>query len=116
MSEGPPTEYPHTGRMNAGVVLERRRLNDPWRDHVWHAIEVVPGISDCAEWTKLDETENSVRWLAPAPPVAMYRKDTEGYRTNIAGGSPRMYVVLRPDPAHPAGREMRPFLVTVCPF
>ncbi len=115
-AEEPTSERPKSERMNVGVVLERRRLDDPWRDHVWHAVEVVPGIADTGEWRKLADSEGAVRWLAPAPPIEMHRKDTEGYRTNIISGAPRVFVVLRPDPANPLGHEMRPFLATVCPF
>jgi hypothetical protein len=102
--------------MNVGVVLERRRLNDPWRDHVWHAVEVVPGAPADVAWRELARGENAVRYLAATLPIEIFRKETDSYRMNLTGRAPRVFVVLRPDPDNTPGREMRPFLVTVCPF
>lgn len=102
--------------MKVGVVLERRALADPWRDHVWHAIEVVPGAPADISWREIGKSEGAVRYLAATLPIEMFRKETEGYRINLTGETPRVFVVLRPDPEGPPGREMRPFHVTVCPF
>lgn len=103
-------------RMMVGVVLERRRLDDPWRDHVWHALEVVPGMAELPEWRKLAEDANGVRWLAAVLPIEMFPKETDGYRMNVTGESPSVFVVLRPDAEGGAGREMKVFHATVCPF
>ncbi len=103
-------------KMMVGVVLERRRLDDPWRDHVWHALEVVPGVAEMSEWRKLSEDATGVRWLAAALPLEMFPKETDGYRMNATGESPSVFVVLRPDGAGGQGREMKAFHVTVCPF
>ena len=103
-------------KMMVGVVLERRRLDDPWRDHVWHALEVVSGMSELSEWRKLSEDANSTRWLAAVLPIEMFPKETDGYRLNVTGESARVFVVLRPDGAGGPGREMKAFHATVCPF
>ena len=110
------SENARTEIMNVGVVLERRALADPWRDHVWHAVEVVPGAPADISWREIGHDEGSVRYLAATLPIEMHRKDTEGYRTNITSDDPRVFVVLRQAPDSPLGREMRPFLATVCPF
>ena len=110
------SENARTETMNVGVVLERRALADPWRDHVWHAVEVVPGAPADISWREIGHDEGSVRYLAATLPIEMHRKDTEGYRTNITSDDPRVFVVLRQAPDSPLGREMRPFLATVCPF
>ncbi|MCC7017480.1 MAG: DUF3305 domain-containing protein [Rhodospirillales bacterium] len=102
--------------MKVGVVLERRALADPWRDHVWRAVEVVPGAPADISWREIGRDEDSVRYLAATLPVEIHRKETESYRINLTGREPRVFVVLRPEPDGPPGREMRPFLVTVCPF
>jgi len=102
--------------MKVGVVLERRALADPWRDHVWHAIEVVPGAPADISWREIGKSEGSVRYLAATLPIEIFRKETESYRINITGRNPQVFVVLRPEPNSPSGREMRPFLATVCPF
>ncbi|MBM3582652.1 MAG: DUF3305 domain-containing protein [Alphaproteobacteria bacterium] len=103
-------------RMNVGVVLERRRLVDPWRDHVWHAVEVVPGAPPDLAWRELVRSESAIRYLAATLPIEIFRKETESYRMNLIGQAPRVFVVLRPDPDNTPGREMWPFLATVCPF
>ena len=102
--------------MNVGVVLERRTLVDPWRDHVWHAIEVVPGASVDISWRELGKDDVATRYLAATLPIELHRTDTESYRINLTGESPRVFVVLRVDPENRPGREMRPYLATVCPF
>lgn len=101
--------------MKVGVVLERRRLDDPWRDYTWHAVEVVPGAPADISWRALGKDEGSVRYLAATLPIEIFRKETESYRINITGRNPRVFVVLRPESDSPPGREMYPFLVTVCP-
>ena len=103
-------------RMNVGVVLERRALSDPWRDHVWHAIEVVPGAPADTAWHELIRSEVAVRYLAATLPIEIFRKETDSYRLNLTGQDPRVFVVLRPDPDGTPGREMRPYLATVCAF
>lgn len=115
VAEEPTSERPKSERMNVGVVLERRRLNDPWRDHVWHAVEVVPGAPPDVAWRELARGESAVRYLAATLPIEIFRKETDSYRTNLIQ-APRVFVVLRPDPDTTPGREMWPFLVTVCPF
>lgn len=110
------TERPKSERMNVGVVLERRRLDDPWRDHVWHAVEIIPGVGEVGEWRELMRSEHAVRYLAASLPIEIFRKETDSYRMNLTGRNPRVFVVLRPDPDGPDGREMRPFLATVCAF
>ncbi len=110
------TEHPNSERMNVGVVLERRRLNDPWRDHAWHAVEVVPGAPEETSWRELVRSEAGVRYLAATLPIEIFRKETDSYRLNLTGQDPRVFVVLRPDPDGAPGREMRPYLATVCAF
>ena len=102
--------------MMVGVVLERRRIDDPWREHVWHAREVVPGMAELTEWRKLSEDADGVRWLAAVLPIEMFPKETDGYRMNVTGANPSVFIVLRPDGAGGAGREMKAFHATVCPF
>lgn len=103
-------------KMMVGVVLERRRMEDPWRDHVWHALEVVPGMSELSEWRKLSEDADATRWLAAVLPIEMFPKETDGYLLNVTGESARVFIVLRPDDAGGPGREMKAFHATVCPF
>ena len=102
--------------MNVGVVLERRVLADPWRDHVWHAVEVVPGAPADISWRELGKDERATRYLAATLPIEIHRTDTANYRINLTGAAPRVFVILRPDPENTPGREMRPYLATVCPF
>ena len=52
------------------------------------------------------------RFYAGSLPLNLYRRETEGYRTNLSQPSPSLYVILRSiDEDYPT-----PFLVTVCPY
>ena len=103
-------------RMNVGVVLERRAISDPWRDHVWHVVAVVPDAPADASWRELIRSEAGVRYLAATLPIEIFRKETDSYEMNLTSRDPRVFVVLRPDPDGTPGREMRPYLATVCAF
>lgn len=88
-------------RIGVGVVVERRKANSPWIDHVWQAVAVLPGAPDTAPWTKLDGDDVAQRFYLGNAEVALFRGDTARYRDNLATGDPRLWVVLRPTDAEP---------------
>lgn len=98
-----------------GIVLERRDMDNPWQDHQWQAIAVIPGAPKIEEWLKLDEGPGWTRYHAATLEVELFGKETEGYRFNLSNKPPSVYVVLRP--AEEEGDdEITPFLATVCPY
>ena len=115
-------------RMNVGIVVERRDIDNPWEDHCWSAVAVIPGTApdfatdeagddgagEDREWPVLDQAPGVVRYFAGTLPIEIFRRETEGYLLNLSNEPPVVYVVLRFDDDAPHGIE--PFLATVCPF
>jgi len=56
--------------MRVGVVVERRRLHNPWQEYSWRPVEVVPGLVPAADWQILCETDDLGRYLAGEKLVA----------------------------------------------
>ncbi len=100
--------------MPIGVVLERRDIDNPWQSHSWRAVAVIPGAPEVNEWRVLAKAPGWVRYHAGTLSLEIHRKETEGYRLNLANDPPMVYVVLRYDDEADAG--IVPFLATVCPY
>jgi hypothetical protein len=100
--------------MTIGVVLERRAIDNPWEDHVWTPVAVLPAADESVEWRLLAEEGGTQRWFAGTLPLELHRKATEGYLYNLANDPPRIFVELREDET--GERELAPFAVTACPF
>ena len=86
-------------RLPVRITLERSEGSGRWASTVWEAVAVVP---------EGDSAVPDSRQLV----LELHRKETEGYRTNLAADR-AVYVVLRPGPD---GTVSEPFLATVCPF
>lgn len=98
-----------------GVVLERRRLDNPWQDYSWNAVSVFVGAPEVTEWKLLEKAEGVERYHAATLPLTLHRKETEAYKVNLSG-KPSVYVVLRDndDPDSPYDRV--PFLATASAY
>jgi hypothetical protein len=77
-----------------GVIVERRRLNNPWADHAWMPTAVLVGSPAAAPWTVLDETPDVTRYYAGSFLLEIFETDTGDYRDNILSGQPSLWVVL----------------------
>ena len=86
-------------RLPVRIPLARSEGSGRWASTVWEAVAVVP---------EGDSAVPDSRQLV----LELHRKETEGYRTNLAADR-AVYVVLRPGPD---GTVSEPFLATVCPF
>ncbi|HET8726460.1 MAG TPA: DUF3305 domain-containing protein [Alphaproteobacteria bacterium] len=84
-----------------GVVVERRKLENPWIDHAWIPNAVLPGAPAAAAWTVLDETPKATRFYAGSFELEFFSTDTGGYRDNLRSGRPSLWVSLRPSAAPP---------------
>jgi hypothetical protein len=102
--------------MPLGVVVERRELEHRWQKHGWRPVAVIPGAPETADWRELRRGEGWIRYHAATLPLELHRKETEAYAQNLTTGRPAIYVVLRPDEARDALREVQPFLVTASPY
>ncbi len=94
--------------MSAGVVLERRKIDSPWQDYAWYPVAVIPGAPPVTEWRVLRHGEGWVHYHAGTLEIELHRKETEGYRVNLAQAQPRVFVVLRPDEEDKSGHDVSP--------
>lgn len=102
-----------------GVVIERRKIDNPWQDYTWRPVAVIPGASPCdprGAWKEIGEGEGWVRYHAGTLNLNLFRKETEGYRVNLSQDPPRIFVCLRSGEDMDCEHEVAPFLVTVCPY
>jgi hypothetical protein len=104
-------------RLSVGIVVERRKIDNPWQDYRWTPVDVIPGIAiePGSAWKILREEADSTHFLIGSLEIELFRGETEGYRSNLSNEPPRIYVVLTPgeeadDP------EILPFIATVCPY
>ncbi|MCI0429733.1 MAG: DUF3305 domain-containing protein [Rhodospirillales bacterium] len=103
----------NTQTMKVGVVLERRRIDNPWQDYAWRPVAVIPAAPEVAQPRLLMREGPIELYHAATLPIELFPSDTEGYRYNLSQAQPCVYVVLRSD--DPAGAP-RPFHVTMCPY
>lgn len=109
--------HPTSQTMPMGVVLERREIDNPWQSHSWRAVGVMPGAAPVKAPRLLDEGPGWLRYHLATLPVALHRRETEGYKRNLANEVPVVYIVLRFDEDDDGEYETpRADLVTVCPY
>ena len=99
--------------VEVGIVVERRRLENPWVDHAWLPVAALAGAPAAAPWTVLDESPEATRYYAGSFPVDLFSTDTGSYRDNLASGAPGLWVVLR-DTGEPPGIKVHK--VTADPY
>jgi hypothetical protein len=101
--------------MSVGVVIERRDIDNPWLDHSWHPVAIIPHATGEARWSELRSGEGWAQFHAANLNLELFRGETEGYRTNLAQQPPTVFVVLRPG-EEADEMDVEPFHVTVCPY
>lgn len=82
-------------RREVGVIAERQAVDNPWQDHRWRVIEVLPGPAGAAPWTLLAETPTMRRYFAGNAELVLYPLETETLKHNLDGPNPAVYVFLR---------------------
>jgi len=104
-------------KLNVGIVVEQREIDNPWQDYSWSPVGVLPGAAtdEDGNWKLLRKGEGWSHFLAGTLDIELFRGETEGYRYNLSNDPPQVYVVLSPgeeadDP------DVVPFLVTICPY
>src|SRR5216683_2057578 len=73
--------------MPVGIVVERRRLNNPWQDEAWLPVSVVAGAST-GGWRVLHEDDQRLTAYAGTLPVELFRKETASYKYNLETVAP----------------------------
>lgn len=112
-------QVPKQETLPLGVVLERRRLDNPWQDFDWQPVAVIPGarpLDPRGEWIALTQGEGWARYHAGTLPLELFRKETEGYKVNLSQDPPRLFLVLRGGEDVDCAHDLVPFLVTACPY
>jgi hypothetical protein len=92
-------------RMDVGIVVERRRLSNPWQPEGWVPVAVLPGRPEMEPWTLLGEGDGYVRYYAGAIGIELFRGETQNYKHNLEGPHPSVFVILRRVPG-PRGVEL----------
>jgi Protein of unknown function (DUF3305) len=100
--------------MPLGVVVERRAIDNRWQRWAWKPVAVIPGAPPIDAWRELARGDRFVRWHAATLPLELHRTETEGYRANLSGRVPAIYVGLRKQSG--GEHEHVPFLVTASPY
>jgi hypothetical protein len=84
-----------------GVVVERRKANSQWVEHVWRPLAVLASVPETNPWTPLSEEKDRATFYVGSAEVALYPTETTQYRDNLVSGSPSLWVVLCPTGAEP---------------
>lgn len=82
-------------RRPVGIVVERRRMANPWQSHGWRVIAVLPGRPSTGPWTVLAKGEGWTRYFAGVVELELFRGETAAYKDNLESAQPSVYVVLR---------------------
>ena len=98
--------------MQVAVIVERRVLDNPWVDHVWMPVAVLPGMPAAQPWTVLHQEQRLTRYYAGQCRLEFFATDTGMYRDNLLSDRPSLWISLRPSEAAP-GVALR--LVTADP-
>lgn len=85
---------PYGESMPVGVVVVRQEIDNPWQDHVWQPVEVLPGAPPVEGWKELARGDGWVQYHAGTLALELFRKETEAYKINLEGEKPVVYVVL----------------------
>ena len=77
------------------VTVERVKASSSWIDHIWRPTSVLAGQPDTPAWTVLaDDGERTMFYAGPAT-IELHRAEAANYRTNLASGSPALWVALK---------------------
>ena len=93
-----PQEY-----LKVGIVVERRVIvGNPWIDHAWSPVAVLPDAPALAPWTSLGRDAHGERFYLGASDLTLYSVDTAHFRDNFTTGHPSLWVSVRPTGLEPA--------------
>ena len=99
-----------------GVVVAREKIDHPWQEYVWRAVDVFLHPPEISGWRELRRDERSVYYHAATLLLELHRKETPGYKANLETGEPAVYVVLRNDPGADSDWPVTVHMVTASPY
>lgn len=85
--------------MNAfpiAVIMECRRLNNPWVDEAWEAVGVVPAFAaaDPAPTEIVSEPDRR-QWRVGGFAIELFRDEADNYFLNMSSPIPKVFVMWR---------------------
>jgi hypothetical protein len=78
-----------------GLVVGRRPVDNPWVDHLWTPVEVLPEVPAATVWSLLSGTPADGDYYAGATDIELHSVDTANLRDNLMTGAPKLWVSLR---------------------
>lgn len=83
-------------RFPVAVIMERRRLSNPWVDEAWEAIGVVPAFDDADPAPRAIVAEDERQhWRTGGFAVELFRDEAENYFLNMSAPTPKVFVMWR---------------------
>ncbi len=111
-----PLELQRTLVIPLGVVVARERIDHPWQEFAWRPLSVFLDADPISDWRLLQRGAGFEHYHAATLPLELHRKETAGYRVNLANGVASIYVVLREGAAGASEIPMHVHMVTASPF
>lgn len=99
-----------------GVTVIREKIDNPWQDCIWRPASVFLDAPPVTEWRLLRTGPGIEHYHVATLPLELHRKETAGYRVNLANGEPSVYVVMRFGGADGGGDPVHVHLLTASPF
>ncbi len=81
--------------LSVAVVMQRRRLDNPWQSELWEVAAVLAPYDGAAEPGLVVDHADAAQWLHPGLKLQLYRDEGEGYYMNISTAVPRVFVMWR---------------------
>ena len=78
-----------------GVVAEWQAVDNAWVDHRWRVTAILDGVPDLAAWACIEASPHRRSYYAGAAELALYPRETDTLRHNLASAAPSVYVFLR---------------------
>lgn len=91
--------------MPVAVLVERRKIDNPWVDHSYVAVDVLVGAPSTPPWTEIAAGPGWTRYHAGTTDIELFANETDNYKHNIESPTPSVWVVLRADEG-PHGRRV----------
>lgn len=99
-----------------GVIIAREEIDNPWQDHIWRAVSILPGAAAVTEWTEIGRGDGWTQFHAATVPLELFRKETEAYLYNLGNREPAIYIIMREAEEEKAPSPVDVHLVTASPY
>lgn len=81
--------------MPVAVVMQRKKLDNPWVDHAWAVDAVLPSSDGPTSIVALEPTDGAEHYLACGIVLSLFRDENDGYFENWAAPEPKVFVMWR---------------------